>query len=137
LLLGSIFSEILNINTLMFASHKKKRPRGAIRGGEAGRLSMAGWQTGLSDAIRQHVLDKYVAPARQKGSRSIVLRSGDIHKALTLSNRLPQVCSAIDARRFEIEAGVRLIDRQGPPVSPGVVWRFELVPIEEPYEVVQ
>jgi len=92
---------------------------------------MAGWQTGLSDAIRQHVLDKYVSPARQQGSSSIIIRSGDIHKQLALSNRLPQVCSAIDARRFEIEASVRLVDRQGPPVSPGVVWRYELLPIED------
>jgi 5-methylcytosine-specific restriction protein B len=98
---------------------------------------MAGWQTGLSDSIRQHVLDKYVAPAREKGALSITLRSGDIHKQLSLSNRLPQVCSAIDARRFEIEANVRLVDRQGPPVSPGVVWRFELIPIEDDvYELV-
>lgn len=97
---------------------------------------MAGWQTGLSDAIRQHVLDTYVFPARKRGSRSIVLRSGEIHKQLGLSDRLPQVCSAIDARRFEIEANVRLMDRQGPPVSPGVTWRFELMPIEDALELV-
>jgi 5-methylcytosine-specific restriction protein B len=96
---------------------------------------MAGWQTGLSDAIRQHVLDKYVAPARERGSKSITLKSGDIHKQLALSDRLPQVCSAIDARRFEIEANVKLLDRDGPPVSPGVKWRFELLPIEEPVEI--
>ena len=97
---------------------------------------MAGWQTGLSDAIRQHVLQKYVAPARERGTRSITLRSGDIHKQLLLSERLPQVCSAIDARRFEIEANAKLLDRQGPPVSPSVTWRFELMPIEEPVEIV-
>lgn len=96
---------------------------------------MAGWQTGLSDAIRKHVLEKYVAPARERGTRSITLKSGDIHKQLLLSERLPQVCSAIDARRFEIEANARLLDRQGPPVSSTVTWRFELLPIEEPYEI--
>lgn len=98
---------------------------------------MAGWQTGLSDAIRQHVLDTYVFPTRERGGRSISLRSGEIHKQLGLSERLPQVCSAIDARRFEIEANVRLVDRQGPPVSPSVTWRFELMPVEEPLELVR
>jgi 5-methylcytosine-specific restriction protein B len=98
---------------------------------------MAGWQTGLSDAIRKHVLEKYVVPARERGTRSITLKSGEIHKQLLLSERLPQVCSAIDARRFEIEANARLIDRSGPPVSPGVTWRFELLPNEESYGVVR
>lgn len=98
---------------------------------------MAGWQTGLSDAIRQHVLEKYISPARERGNKSITLRSGEIHKQLALSDRLPQVCSAIDARRFEIEANVRLVDRQGPPVSTAVTWRFELLPVVDAYEAVR
>ena len=92
---------------------------------------MAGWQTGLSDAVRQHVVDKYVSPARDHGTKSIRVKSGDIHKQLSLSDRLPQVCSAIDARRFEIEARVRLLDRQGPTVSTSVVWQFELLPTQD------
>ena len=98
---------------------------------------MAGWQTGLSDAIRQHILKTYVYPARERGSKLIVLRSGEIHKQLSLSDRLPQVCSAIDARRFEVEANVRLVDREGPPVSPSVTWRFELIPVEDTLELVR
>jgi len=91
---------------------------------------MAGWQTGLSDAVRQHVVNNYVSPARQQGTTSITLKSGDIHKQLSLAGRLPQVCSAIDARRFETEANVRLVDRQGPPVSLSVTWQFDLLPFE-------
>ena len=47
-----------------------------------------------TDDIRQHILElKKVA--KEAGKTFIILKSGDIHKALNLTSRMPQVCNAM------------------------------------------
>ena len=47
-----------------------------------------------TDDIRQHIF-KLKTAARDQGKNLIVLKSGDIHKALGLKNAMPQVCNAM------------------------------------------
>ena len=83
---------------------------------------------GLSqaDRIRRFVISNYVEPARQRGEKELSVRSGDIHREMGLQNAMPSVCSAIGRARFEQDAGVRLIHREGPANSSTVVFTFEI-----------
>ena len=47
-----------------------------------------------TDDIRQHILELKTA-AKNEGKSFIILKSGDIHKALGLKSALPQVCNAM------------------------------------------
>ena len=47
-----------------------------------------------TDDIRQYILELKKA-ANDAGKSFIVLKSGDIHKALNLKSRMPQVCNAM------------------------------------------
>ena len=47
-----------------------------------------------TDDIRQHILDLKTT-AKNEGKSFIILKSGDIHKALGLKSALPQVCNAM------------------------------------------
>jgi len=80
----------------------------------------------LADQIRQYVIDELVEPARAAGESVLTMRSGDIHKAMGLDNRMPAVCSALDAAKFYDEAGVRLVSRSGPNQSSTVEWTLDL-----------
>jgi len=44
----------------------------------------------LADQIRQQVLQTQIEPARRNARTEITLRTGDVHKALGLRNRLPR-----------------------------------------------
>lgn len=47
-----------------------------------------------TDDIRQHILELKMV-AKNEGKKYIILKSGDIHKALGLKNAMPQVCNAM------------------------------------------
>ena len=47
-----------------------------------------------TDDIRQHIIELKMA-AKKEGKKFIILKSGDIHKALGLKSAMPQVCNAM------------------------------------------
>ena len=47
-----------------------------------------------TDDIRQHILG-LKTEAKNEGKKFIILKSGDIHKALNLKSAMPQVCNAM------------------------------------------
>jgi len=85
----------------------------------------------LADQIRRHVLEEYIRPSRRGGRRQITIRAGDVHRSMELENRMPAVCSALDAAEFYEEAGVTLIQRSGPLQSSTVEWSLRLEPAGE------
>lgn len=76
----------------------------------------------LADRIRKHVIEEIIIPARKAGNRHVVVDSGDVHEAMGLQNRMPAVCGALDAAKFEEEANVVVIERSGPRQSSTVEW---------------
>lgn len=82
--------------------------------------------TTQADRIRRFAFDNMINPARDAGEAEVEIVSGDIHKAMSLQNAMPAVCSAIGSSKFNDFAGVRLIDRQGPANSSTVRFRFAL-----------
>lgn len=81
----------------------------------------------LADEIREFVLVAHIKPARRRGDATVVVRAGDVHEALGLKDRMPSVCGALDAAKFQEMAGVRLVNREGPPQGANVFFTFELM----------
>ena len=54
----------------------------------------------LADRIRCYAIENYMEPARRKGRSVVAIRSGDLHREMRLSNRMPAVCGALDAKGF-------------------------------------
>ena len=83
---------------------------------------------GLNDKIRDYVNRTYVEPARSRKLAVVSLIAGDIHRELDLENRMPAVCSAIDAKKFAERYRVQLSLRSGPKQSSTVTWQFGVLP---------
>jgi hypothetical protein len=84
-----------------------------------------------ADRIRQFALDQYISPARAEGRAEIVIRAGDIHREMGLSNAMPAVCSAIGSTKFSESARVSLLETKGPTNGANVYFRFGLVAVPE------
>jgi len=80
-----------------------------------------------ADAVRAFALDNYVEPARQSGERFVTIRTGNVHKAMELKNKMPAVCSALRAKKFEALAGVTLVKEEGPYQGANLYLRFKLL----------
>ena len=78
----------------------------------------------LADQIRQYVLHNLIMPARATGLKQVTVRAGDVHQAVGLVNRMPAVCSALDAHKFLSYASVKLISRSGPRQGADAQWVF-------------
>ena len=75
-----------------------------------------------ADKIRAYANEAFVEPARKAGRTEVVVEAGDVHKDLRLESRMPAVCSALDAKKFQDDYGVILIRRSGPSQGSTVTW---------------
>ncbi len=71
--------------------------------------------TGVSSAIREFVAREYVGKARHQSSSRFTVNAGDVHRAMHLHNRVPQVCSVLQSSKFLRENGLRIVEKKGPP----------------------
>ena len=82
-----------------------------------------------ADDIRVFACQRYVEPARKAGKKRVTIRMGDVHKAMMgLKDRLPAVCSAIQAEKFWTGCRVALLDQQGPLQGSNRLLTFEVLP---------
>jgi hypothetical protein len=79
----------------------------------------------LADEIRRFVYQHYVVAGRNRGRSDVEVRAGDVHHDMQLVGRMPAVCSALGAK-FEMEYGVKLLDRRGPRQGSNVFFRFRV-----------
>ena len=79
--------------------------------------------------IRSFVSKEYIEPARRRGERRIKVVSGDVHRALKLKNRVPNVCQVLDSRKFCEENRLEIEEKSGPPSGMGtrMVYVYRLV----------
>lgn len=68
-----------------------------------------------TDSIRQYVRSNYIERTRRSRQQTFVVRAGDVHAALDLHNRIPQVCQALRSKKFLKENGIELERWEGPP----------------------
>lgn len=77
-----------------------------------------------ADAIREHALEHHVRPWRQSGDERLSIRAGDIVRSMGLRNATPNVCSALESRKFQHEAGLVLVERAGPRRSTTTTFHY-------------
>jgi 5-methylcytosine-specific restriction protein B len=82
-----------------------------------------------ANEVRKFARQKYVEPALQRRERKIQIRAGDVHKQLTLKNRVPLVCQALESEIFLKENNLVLETKEGPPsgLSTSVVFTYRVV----------
>ncbi len=80
-----------------------------------------------ADEVRAHVSHAYVFPARTRGESQLTIVAGQVAKALSLSNRMSLVCSALGTLKFREECNIQLISRTGPGQGATATFTFELV----------
>lgn len=73
----------------------------------------------LAETTKQHVIAKYVNPARSRGQARVEVRVGNVAKELGFSNRTPSVFSTLSSQSFQREAGLELLEKRGGPASGG------------------
>jgi hypothetical protein len=78
----------------------------------------------LAQRIRQFAFHNYIAPMRDAPGAEVRIRSGDVHKGMGLSGRMPAVCGALDSMIFRREYGLELARRTGPPQGANVEFIF-------------
>ncbi len=76
---------------------------------------MAQAVTGVSSAIRDFIARHYVSEARRRNAIRFTVNAGEVHKAMHLHNRVPQVCSVLQSAKFVEENGLRIVQKSGPP----------------------
>jgi len=79
-----------------------------------------------SDKTRLYCREKYIIPARAKGQKEVTIRSGDVHRELNFTNRLPLVCSALGSKKFESMARVKRKSIEGPTNGANTEFTFQI-----------
>jgi hypothetical protein len=81
-------------------------------------------ETNVADAIRSFAEREYIESARRKGLNRIQIRVGDVHRALNLKNRVPNVSSALRSRIFLEKNHLEIEQESGPPSGMGTRTTF-------------
>ena len=81
-----------------------------------------------ADEIRAYALDLYVRPWRRSKEKRLSIRAGDVVRGMRLHNATPNVCSAIGGAKFQDEAGLVLVHREGPRHSTTTTFHYESAP---------
>jgi 5-methylcytosine-specific restriction protein B len=82
----------------------------------------------LRDAnrIRLCALNYYISPAREQGKAQVSIRVGTLHKELMLKDAKPNICQALQGKKFQELAGVPEPTKEGPDASTTTTFTYEL-----------
>ena len=78
-----------------------------------------------ADDIRANALEHHVRPWRRSGEKRLSIRAGDVVRGMKLRNATPNVCSALASQKFQREAGLVLVHREGPRQSTTTTFHYE------------
>jgi len=79
-----------------------------------------------SDDVREYCKTNIIEPARAQGESQVEIRAGDIHSAMGYRNRMPWVCAALGAKKFEDIAEVERIGLTGPTNGANAIFTFRI-----------
>lgn len=83
-----------------------------------------------ADRIRQHVLENYIEPARERQANTVDVLVRNVNEALGLNQAWPNICQALAGRKFLEMAEVAPPERIGKDQSSATVFRFRTDGIE-------
>ena len=72
-------------------------------------------KTANSQRVREYAEQQFVRPARRRGESTVRIVAGEVHRALRLENRIPQVCAALKSGKFLVDNHLMLDRMEGPP----------------------
>ena len=78
-----------------------------------------------ADEIRAYALEHHVRRWRRPDETRLAIRAGDVVRGMQLHNATPNVCSALASRKFQLEAGIVLVHREGPRQSTTTTFHYE------------
>ena len=81
-------------------------------------------QGGQADAIRQYAMANHVMPWRESKADVLTIRAGDLEREMGLRNATPNVCSALEGRKFLALANLALVRRDGPRRSTTTTYHY-------------
>ena len=81
----------------------------------------------LADKIRKYCNETRIIPARAKGEKTVKIRAGDIRNEMSLQNKMPAICGALQALKFETYANVKRISIEGSGAGMNCVMTFEIL----------
>lgn len=79
-----------------------------------------------ADKIRQFVLINYIIPGRERGEKTAVVRSGDIHSQMKLHGQHANVCQTLKGYKLQEVARVILLSVTGPKAGGNTFFRYKL-----------
>ena len=84
---------------------------------------------GLTEVVRQEVIDHWFTPARSSGEREVTVTARDVNRRLRWSQRYPSICSALSDRSGELSqrANVEVIRSTGPNPSSTTEFVYRLL----------
>lgn len=80
-----------------------------------------------ANTIRDHVVRTRIQPVKRLGlprPYAVQVRSIEVAKELGLEHNMPNVCGALDRKKFREENNVQIKSRTGPKAGRTVVWTF-------------
>jgi len=80
-----------------------------------------------SDETRIYCRDHYIIPARSRNQKEVTIRSGDVHRELNFTNRLPLVCAALGSIKFENMARAKRKSIDGPTNGANTNFTFRIL----------
>ena len=76
--------------------------------------------------IREFIINNIIKPVKERGEKEIVIRAGDIAKAMRLENRIPNICQVLRGKKLQEEARIKLIEERGPKQSTTTIFVFHI-----------
>ena len=80
-----------------------------------------------ADEIRRYAIENYVTPWRESGNETLAIRAGDVEREMALRQATPNVCSALEGRKFQDQANLVLVSREGPRRSTTTTYYYRQI----------
>lgn len=79
-----------------------------------------------ADEIRKFCLLNYITKARNDKKTIVEIRAGDIDKQMQLNGRCPNICSALQSKKFMKLANVFILKIDGPNPGANCIMTFSV-----------
>ena len=79
-----------------------------------------------ADDARTYCKENIIDRARARGEKQVTIRAGDIHTVMGYRNKMPLVCAALGANKFEEVAEVERVSLTGPTNGANALFTFRI-----------
>lgn len=80
----------------------------------------------VADEIRDYSYINFVKPARGRGHSVVAISARDVHDALGLCSKFPNVCQVLSGQKFYLKYGLSIPEVLGPNPSSTTVFVYKL-----------